>query len=246
MIDEGVNIMAEFERQTHEHGLECFFSHRMNGGDGDPNWAEDTGTYADDMDRAYVIPLKRDNPDWLIEAPYTRNGLWNYAVKGVRDYRLSVLREIAEDYNFDGIELDFARSCPVLPPGQGWLLRDAITDLVRRVRLMTLEVEERRGRSFLLAARVPENLMGCHFDGFDVETWSARQLVDMYALGCRNFGVDIAAFRRITAGTPIKLYCALDDHHSSDGYCAPPIEALRGVIANWHHQGADGVQAFRR
>ena len=246
-FDQGVNIVAEFERQTHQRGLECFYSQRMNGADNDPNWAEDCGTYVDDSDRTYAIPMKQQNPDWLIEIPHVRNGLWNYAVQGVREYQVRNLREIAEDYNFDGIELDFARSTPVLPPGQGWLLRDAVTDLIRRVRLMTLEVEERRGRAFLLAARVPENLMGCHFDGLDVQTWAAQQLIDLFALGCRNFEVDVAAFGRIAAsggGAPIKLYCALDDHHSSDGYCAPPIEVLRGVIANWYHQGADGVETF--
>jgi len=244
LIEQDINIVALFQAETHKRGLEGFFSHRMNGGDNDPGWDDERGAFVDDVNRLNPVPMKQQHPDWLIEVPYSPNGLWNYAVQGVRDYYLRNLREVAEDFDFDGIELDFARSCPALPPGRGWLLRHAMTDFIRSVRLMTLEVEHRRGRPFLLAARVPENLIGCHFDGFDVETWARRQLVDLFVMGCRNFDVDVAAFRRITEGTPIKLYCAIDDHHSSDGYCAPPIEVLRGVFANWYHQGSDGIQTF--
>ena len=63
-------------------------------------------------------------------------------------------------------------------------------------------------------------------------------------MGCRSFDVDIPAFRRITEGTNIKLYPCIDDHHASDGYQWPPIEVMRGVAANWYHQGADGIQTF--
>jgi len=241
---EGIDIVRIFREETHKRGLEAFYSHRMNGGDNDPQYREDRGTYLDDTSNPYQVPLKLEHPEWLIEIPWGVNRLWNLAFEGVREYILRNLREIAEDYGFDGIELDFARMCPVLPPGHGWENRQCVTALIRSLRAMTLEVERQRGRPFLLAARVPENLMGCHFDGMDVEAWARDRLVDIFTMGCRNFDVDVGAFRRITEGTQIKLYCVLDDHHSSDGYCAPPIEVLRGVLANWYRQGADGVQTF--
>jgi len=109
---------------------------------------------------------------------------------------------------------------------------------------MTLAVERKRGRPYLLAARVPENLEGCHFDGLDVETWARLGLVDFFVVGNRSYEVDLYGFRRITAGTSIKLYPCIDDHHASDGYEKPPIEVFRGVFANWWHQGADGIQTF--
>ena len=87
---------------------------------------------------------------------------------------------------------------------------------------MLLEVARKRGRPFLLAARIPENLEGCHFDGIDVETWAQEELLDIFVMGCRSLDVDIPAFRRITEGTNIKLYPCVDDHHASDGYQWPP------------------------
>ena len=227
--------------ETRRRGLETFFSYRINGSDNDV------------PGRTPKLAMKEEHPDWLIhtwnktigDASGERlNGYWNFSVEGVRDYKLSILEEIAEQYDYDGMEIDFARVCPVLPPGRQWESRGALTEFMRALRSMLLRVGDSRERPFLLAARVPENLVGCHMDGLDVETWVRERLVDIFTLGCRSYDVDIAAFRRITQGTHIRLYPALDDHHSTDGYQFPPIEVFRGVMANWLHQGADGLQAF--
>ena len=244
LIDEGVDIVSIINDETRKRGLEVFYSHRINGGEGDPQYSEETGSYIDDDDNAYRVPFKLEHPEWMIPRPFTRSPALNFEFAEVRDYTLGNLREVVEKFDFDGLEVDFARNAPVLSPGRGWQLRDCVTELMRSIRAMTLELEKRRGRPFLLAARVPENLIGCHYDGLDVETWAREQVVDLIVMGCRNFEVDVAGFRRIVAGTPIKIYCAIDDHHSSDGYCAPPIEVLRGVFSNWYHQGTDGIQTF--
>ena len=113
-----------------------------------------------------------------------------------------------------------------------------------KVRRLTLDAAERRGRPILLAARLPASIEGCRIDGIDIETWTRRQLLDIIALGCRSYEGDVAAYRRITAGTPIKLLGGSDEHHTSDGYDWPPIEVLRGVFANWWQQGVDGIYCF--
>ena len=230
-VEDGVDIMKIFLEETRKRGLEVFHSYRINGGD------HDLGTVA-------KIAMKEAHPEWQIYPPWRPVGMWNFAFQGVRDYKLSILREVAEDYDFDGLELDYARGCPVLEPGHQWENREKLTDFMRAVRTMTLEVEEKRGRPFLLAARVPENLEGCHFDGLDVETWAQEELLDIIVMGCRSFDVDVAAFRRITEGKYIKFFPCLDDHHTSDGYNWPPIEVLRGVFASWWRQGVDGAYTF--
>lgn len=232
--DAGIDPVRVFAEETRKRGKEVFFSYRLNGTD---------MTSIQPLSK----PLLKDiHPEWLIQtwASYENPGYWNFVEQGVRDYKLSILREIAEEYDFDGIEIDFARVPVNLPPGHQWENRAYLTEFMRSVREMTLEVEEKRGRSFLIAARVPETVEGCHFDGMDVETWAGEQLIDIFVPGNRSFDVDIAAFRRITARTAIKLYPCLDDHHATDGYLHPPIEVFRGVFANWRHQGADGIQTF--
>ena len=229
--EQGIDIAAIFAEESSKRGIESFYNYRINGSD------NDLGPFS-------KIPMKLKHPEWLIHTWPGPVGLWNYAIPEVRRYKLSILREIAERFDYDGISLDFARVCPVLPPGKAWAHRDKMTDFLREFRSITQEVAHRRGRPLLVGARIPENLQGCHFDGLDIETWVREGLVDVLALGIRSFDVDIAAFRRITAGTHVKLYPSVDDHHASDGYATPPIDIYRGVAANWWRQGADGIQTF--
>jgi hypothetical protein len=230
-FEAGIDPVQIYLEETKRRGREAFFTYRVNAAD------LEGGVFR-------ALPMKLEHPDWLIHAWEGPFGFWNFAVEGVREYKLSILCEVAEKYDFDGLDVDFGRRCPVLPPGQQWENREKLTEFMRAVRAMTLEVEERRGRPLLLSARVHENIVGCHLDGLDVETWAREQLVDMFVLGVRSFDVDIAAFRRLTAGTNIKLYPCIDDYHASDGYRWPPMEVFRGVFANWWHQGADGIEAF--
>ncbi len=157
---------------------------------------------------------------------------------------MSVLRELAENYDFDGLEIDFARGPITLPLGQQWKNRRHLTAFMRAVRLMTMEVARERGRPLLLAARVPESIAGCRIDGIDIETWVRDRLLDIIVLGCRSFEGDVAAYRQFTSGTHIKILGGSDEHHTSDGYDWPPIEVLRGVFMNWWQQGVDGIYCF--
>ena len=121
---------------------------------------------------------------------------------------------------------------------------DILTDFMRDIRTTLLDIGEKRGRPLLMAARVPEDLMGCHFDGMDVEAWVRDFLVDILVVGTRTANADVAAFRRITMDTPIKLYPSFDDHHSTDGYREPDLEVWRGTCANWWRQNPDGMHTF--
>ena len=236
----GIDPLQLFLDETRKRGREVFFTFRIN-----VHYSLESST-----EHGYSMPavkskhpdlVKTNHPDWLIQwvAPY-----WNFAVKQVRDLKVRILRELAEKYEFDGIQIDFARNPILFPAGQQWKNRDLLTDFVRQVRLALLEVEKKRKRPLLLAVRVPENIMGCHFDGMDVETWAQEKLVDIFVLGSRSSDIDIPAFRQITAGAGIKLYPCWTDEPSSDGYLYAPIEVYRGVYANWWRQGADGAYSF--
>ena len=251
-VPEGVDIVRLCNDETRKRGKESFFSLRINGGDHDRTRIEG---------RVPRLPKKWNNKDWLINwnsdptgtpeyiSPYHKSAFWNFAAQGVRDYKVKALQEIAENYDFDGIEVDFARNSPILQPGFAWQNRDKVTQFMRSLRTVLLDVEQCRGRPLLLSARVPENLVGCHFDGLDVETWARDQVVDILIIGCRSMDVDLPAFRRITAGTHIKLYPSLDFVHYSDSNDPGDTKAHRlklayGVYSNWWHQQADGVYTF--
>ena len=224
--DAGTNLARVYQQATKECGLECFYSYRISTEPANEN-----------------PPLARSQPNWLMESEWG-TALWNFAEPGVREWKQDVLRELAEDYDFDGLELDFSRNAMLFPPGHQWTNRGLVNDFMREIRSTTLAIEQRRGRPFLLAARVPDCITGCHFDGLEVEAWVNDNLIDMLVLGVRSFELDVEWFRNLIGSRPIKLLATLDDHHATDGYSWPGIEVFRGVVANWWQQGIDAIQTF--
>ena len=169
--------------------------------------------------------------------------MWNLASEELQNHKVAVLKELAERYDLDGLQIDFARHVACLPVGRQWELRDRVTSFMRKVRRMLLEVAQKRGRPFLLAAKVPQTLAGCRADGFDVQAWAQQRLVDVLTLGSRTMDVDVEGVRAVV-GAEVQLQPCFDDHHATDGYRYAPIEYLRGVFANHLRRGADSVVTF--
>src|SRR5439155_13591891 len=124
----GIDPVRVFAAETRKRGLETFFSYRLN------------GTDMTDI-RPLTKPLfKTLHPDWLIRTweSYGNPGYWNFAVPGVRKYKVQILQEIAENYDYDGLEIDFARVPINLPPGRQWENRGHLITFLREVRSITL------------------------------------------------------------------------------------------------------------
>ena len=213
--------------------LEVFWHHRFSEVDIRPEGG---------LEMEKLSPLKAKHPDWVIHSWWWQ-GLWNAASPGLRAHKLEVLREVAETLDIDGIQIDFARHIPCLPPGRQWEMREHVTEFLRMMRTMLTEVGRRRRRPLQLAAKVPETLRGCREDGFDIAVWSKENLIDLLTLGSRTMTVNVEEIRR-AVGPRVKLSPCLDDHHATDGYRSPPVEFFRGVATNWLEQGADSVTTF--
>ncbi|MFA5205719.1 MAG: hypothetical protein WC708_15085 [Lentisphaeria bacterium] len=230
----GIDFVGRLVDETHQRGLEAFWNHRISEVDIRPELG---------LEMRERFSVKAEHPDWVLKTWWWQ-GLWNLASPGLRAYKVAILRELAEQYDFDGFQIDFSRHLPCLPVGRQWALRGHVTRFLRQVRRMLQDVAGRRGRPILLAAKVPETLDACRADGFDIAAWAGENLVDFLSLGSRTMAVDVAGYRRLVTGRNIKLYPCLDDHHATDGYRFPPIEVFRGIFGNWLAQGADGVETF--
>ncbi|MEI6871736.1 MAG: family 10 glycosylhydrolase [Verrucomicrobiota bacterium] len=239
--EQGLDYFEELIKRGHTRGKEIWWGLRMNEVERGHLAVYDIKTFAEMKERN---PVKAAHPEWLLRSWWWQ-GFWNYAVKEVRDYRLSIVREVAEQYDFDGVQLDFLRTTPHLPPGKQWENREHLTCFMRDVRTSLQSQAAKRGRPFLLAARVPDSIEGCHTDGLDIETWAREGLVDVLVLGTRTIRVDVASFRKAMAGAPVKLMPSFDCFHATDGYHGDQsLDLVRGVFGNYLHQDADGVGAF--
>ena len=239
--EQGLDYFDELIRQGRKRGKEIWWGLRMNEVERGHLTMYDPSIRAELKERN---PVKAAHPDWLLRSWWWQ-GFWNYAVKEVRDYRLSIVREVAEEYDFDGVHLDFLRHTPHLPPGKQWENREHLTRFMRGVRAMLQSQAAKRGRPFMLAARVPDSVEGCHTDGLDIETWASEGLVDVLILGTRTINVDVASFRKAMGGAHVKLMPSFDCYHATDGYHGDQsLDLVRGVFGNYLHQGADGVGTF--
>lgn len=232
-LSEGVDWVEQLVNETRRRKLEVFWNHRICEVECLPEGGLSKETH----------PLKVQHPDWAVQASWWPQGMWNLAAAGLREHKVAILRELAVRYDLDGIQIDFSRHLPCLAVGHQWELREQVTTFMRMVRQMLLEVAEKRGRPFLLAAKVPQTLEGCHADGFDVQAWAEQHLVDVLTLGSRTMDVDVAGIRA-AVGDEVQLQPCFDDHHATDGYRYGSIEFLRGVFANYFQRGANSVATF--
>ena len=185
---DSLQIQTDF---CHEHGMEAFWSLRMNDAHDSHPPGTRRWTYG-------LAPFKQDHPEYLMGEPEDwekyEDGLkkaWSHMDFGfpeVRAHVFGVIQEVCQGYDVDGVELDFLRSYPYFR--ETLEMRPAeeehvgmMTDLVRQVRNVADEVAERRGRPLLVAARTPYTVADARFIGLDVETWMSEGLLDLFVPG---------------------------------------------------------------
>ena len=239
--EQGVDWVGELVKGCHARGLEAFWSNRICPVDFPQPFVP--GTPVPHADPSRRNPLKAAHPDW-VNPCWWPQGLWNLAHAEVRERKVAILRELLALHPLDGIQLDFARHTPCLPPGREWEHRAHATAFVRMVRQMMLEVEAETGHPRLLAARVGETIDANHRDGLEVDAWLREGLLDIVNLGGRTTTVDVAGFRAVATPAPVAVCVSFDGHHTNDGYYFPPAEYLRGVFRNFRLQGADCISLF--
>jgi len=260
-IDKGTDplkIMVEF---CHKHGIESFWSFRMN--DTHDAWGSWYGEH--------LFPdVKKKHPEWLVsplkkgakpgttsvkDYERSKHGGWSamdFNHKEVRDLAVAFFEEVCENYDVDGIELDFFRH-PVYFKNPAWGKNatkaelDKMTSMVRRVRRMTERVGLKRGRPILVGVRLPDSVDHCRAMGLDIERWMQEGLIDIMA--CSGY------FRLNPWETSVALghkygvmvYPSLSETRLRDRQAARARSSLPGYrarAANALAAGVDGIYLF--
>ena len=235
LLKAGTDQLALSIDVCRERGVLIVASYRMN--------AEDYGKRQLDLS-----DFGRAHKDWAIAG---RNCL-DPAIPEVYAHRMAIFREVAENYDIDGIEFDFKRwSHMISDPLKN---HPILTQMVRDTRKMLDEVARRKGRKkLILGVRVEPILAGeldhqefpgvrhgsprnrsCRNTGLDVETWIEESLVDYV---CPTFfwpkwpGLPrTAEFSELARGTNVGVYPTIWPlpewlPHSADQGPARPIGA---------------------
>ena len=227
-VEAGMDPMAVFVDECHRCGIQAWGSRRMNDGH---------HTYRVLEFERYQTKFYRENPQLRLKSKRDAqvSPIYDWNKPEIAAQNLEFLREVAENYDIDGLDLDYTRIGPYFNAGEEAQGREIMNQHVRDVRGMLDEVGEKKGKYLGLSAQLysrdsiwkekgleltpeagraevhesPEDDIHCHFtEGLDVRTWIQEGLLDVLIAHCRTisfYEMDISAWHRAVEGTSCRL-----------------------------------------
>lgn len=239
LVKQGHDPLALIVDRAREKGLEIFLTFRMNE-------LHDVTTPGSPL----LAPFWKSHLEFRLNdlpgEPWGEFAL-DYAIPEVRNYYFSLLKEVCENYNIDGLELDFQRFPHYFKhaPGEAWKNSPIMTEFVTSIRTMMDQIGEKKNRSLLLSVRVPSSLKACKTIGLDVVDWVKKNLLDFVTVApflTTEFNIPIQEFKQAFSPSAISVYTGLE--FSVPGGRPMTKEVFRSISMNYLDQGADGIYLF--
>lgn len=250
LFDAGIDPFAFMVDRLKEAGIRVLANVRMNDHHGR---------------LAYWTPWEREHVAWsLAEDTGARD--WksvgalrhmDYAIEGVRAYRLSILEEILANSDVDGLQLDFGRTAPFVSEPKREKGR-LMTEWIRSIRTL-LDKSGTDGRQMTLSALLPWDLDFCRQEGLEIRQWVDEGLVNILSPGewyYADWNLPLRPWADLVAGTDCKLLpftpgnvspyqdfeygepSRLGDNPVLDG------PKIRAIGDNYAAQGSDGFAFY--
>ncbi len=247
LIEQGTDPLEVMVDYCRKHNIEIFWSLRVN--DEHDSWGADPLPWFKEHRTDCLFGTKEDPPP---------HGPWSgvdFAVPEVREQVFSIIQDVCQRYDIDGLELDFFRQLTCFKStawGQPVTQeeRDMMTGLLRRVRAMTEEVAQERGRPLLIAVRVPDCPEYSRALGLDWEQWLQEDLIDILVVGSYFQLRPWEDTVQLGHQYDVPVYPCLENpsmgapRHGPDRMARYAEEAYRAWAMNVWNSGADGVYLF--
>lgn len=251
----GVDWLEEVSRACRQRGVSPWFSIRMNDMHGANSWEKSYMNCDLQRDPKFRLSGRSPNPTRGVnrmEQPL------DYSHPEVRDYMLQQIREVVEDYDFEGLELDWLR-CPYCCEAPASLANiEMMSRWITEIRGLTQKRAASAGRPYRLGLRLPCRLGLLKSIGLDVAALARAGVIDF--VGFSNFwqtswDVPYEELRR-ELGDKIAIYGVIEDapnwmfardesgKNSSYRLLSASPELLRGNAAGKLVQGVDGIELF--
>lgn len=171
-IRDGGDLVAVFVEECRKNNLSPILTIRLK-----------DEHHIENMDSEWVSKFFFEHQDWRLDpsprAVFGLRGL-NWIHPEVPQERLTIIRELASNYDIDGIELDFMRHPPFFDlkattPEQR---QKIITGFIKNVRQI-LDETTPEGKTRYLAIRVPNRQGELASIGLDLKTLNSEKLVDL-------------------------------------------------------------------
>ena len=245
LIEQGTDVLDVASRIAHDRGKLVLAEMRMS----------DVHHYHGGIGNPLYPQFVWDHPELCIQkSDGTPDIVLDYSYPEVRDRRLAVLRDIAENYDVDGFDLNWMRWCRHFAKGRQHEKAHMLTEFLHDVRKMLDEVARERGRPrFLLSHQVAAGVDECLDIGCDVRAWVHEGLADLLLpmdFIHADYGIRTEEFAEIVAGTDCGIYPTIQSSmiHLKSGSHTPTytmsVAKYRAAISNLYAWGANGVSCF--
>ncbi|MFO7535879.1 MAG: hypothetical protein R6X19_09405 [Kiritimatiellia bacterium] len=239
----GIDVYARWIDGARRHGISPWLSMRMND-------VHDVGD-----PRSYMhSDFWREHPEFR-RVPY-RFTAWtdrafDYGRQEVREHHFRLIEELAQRYDFDGLELDWMRFGFHFRPGHEGEGSDILTAFTERVRRLLDGFEKTRGHRIRLGARVPSRPQTALGLGMDAVTWSRRGLIDWLVITpfWATIEPDMPArlWRSLLAGSGVELCAGLElllKPYPGWQRQSNSLETARSAALALLHDGSDRIYLY--
>jgi hypothetical protein len=207
----------------------------------------------------WVSRFYEEHPEYLLNPKhyekqgYSKERGQNWAIPAVREYKLALIRELCENYDFDGLELDFLRDDTLFRQNETTEEQRVtwVTEFVQAVRT-ALDGGPNKSRRRHLCVRIPCEIAKHGNSGINIERF-AKAGVDMFNLS--NWyhtaqRTDLAKVRSLAPDTAVYLELhyvtanKMASGYNSNAFPKTSNEQFYTTAHLAYERGADGVSFF--
>ncbi len=256
LLDAGTDWLAETAKACRRRKISPWVSVRMNDMHGHLNFP---GSF-------FNVPLFGQKEMRLQRSAYSptmwlpgyREGL-NYERAEVRALMMAQIKEVVEDYDFEGLELDWWRNALCCEPHATPATVAMMSDWLREIRALTERRARRTGRPYRFGFRMPGRLEPLLNIGLDIATLCREGTLDFIAPSHfwrtswdmphdelrRQVGDRVAIYGVIEAGANrLPARAPAQDLTREIRFTSASRELLRANAAGKLGLGADGIEWY--
>ena len=258
LLDAGVDWLAEAAKACRRRGVSPWVSIRMNDMHGEKNFE---GSYFNaPLLKQKEMRLQHSAYSPTMYLPHYREGL-NYARPEVRAFMFAQIKDVVENYDYEGLELDWWRNPLCCEPNATPETVAMMNAWFREVRALTERRARQTGRPYPFGFRLPGRLAALKSIGIDVVTLGREGTLDFICpsnFWRTSWDMPHDELRR-QVGDRVAIYGVIEDGvnqlATSAPALAPPLtrdmrytsasgELMSANAAGKLVLGADGIECY--
>ena len=240
LCDKGIDPYAVWIAHLRKKGVSPWLSMRMN----DVHYGSDTNYFRN-------TTFYKTHKEWWLkngEGDSWADWQFDYAQPEVRAYTLALVREIAERWDADGLELDWMRFGNAFRYGQERANAHLLDEFMREARRIVDAAGARRGRRMALSVRVPQTPEEAERLGFNAVRWAREGLVDVVIPDTfmeLRYDLPVGKWLELLKGTKARLVPGTGSSLPGGKVKRADVPSVyRGLANHYYRQGATGVYFF--